>query len=98
MLVNFNLWVLTTVSCGAGIVGITMAKEVKQVKGIDISTVAISNAKQNAAYNGIRYYWNSVLTSTVGLLRNTVWIANKAETIRDTLLNVSTRDRVVAVL
>lgn len=39
--------------CGAGTIGLTMAKDAKEVIGVEIIPEAIENAKENAALNGI---------------------------------------------
>ncbi|MCM1269914.1 MAG: 23S rRNA (uracil(1939)-C(5))-methyltransferase RlmD [Faecalibacterium sp.] len=39
--------------CGAGTIGMTMAKDAKQVIGVEIIEQAIENAKENARLNGI---------------------------------------------
>ncbi len=39
--------------CGAGTIGLTMAKDAKQIIGVEIIPEAIENAKQNAKINGI---------------------------------------------
>ena len=39
--------------CGAGTIGLTMAKNAKQVIGVEIVPQAIENAKENAVLNGV---------------------------------------------
>ncbi len=39
--------------CGAGTIGLSMAKRVKRLVGVEIIPQAVENAKQNAAANGI---------------------------------------------
>lgn len=39
--------------CGAGTIGLTMAKNAKQIIGVEVIPEAIENAKENAAINGI---------------------------------------------
>lgn len=39
--------------CGAGTIGLTMARDAKQVIGVEVIPEAIENAKENAALNGI---------------------------------------------
>ncbi len=45
--------VLLDLYCGAGTIGLTMAKKAKQVIGVEIIPQAIENAKENARLNGI---------------------------------------------
>ena len=45
--------VLLDLYCGAGTIGMTMAKDAKQVIGVEIIPQAIENAKENAALNNI---------------------------------------------
>ena len=45
--------VLFDLYCGAGTVGLTMAREAKALYGIEIVPDAVANAKKNAAANGI---------------------------------------------
>ncbi len=40
--------------CGAGTIGLTMAKDAKQIIGVEIIPEAIENARQNAEINGIK--------------------------------------------
>lgn len=44
--------VLLDLYCGAGTIGLSMAKEAKKVIGVEISEAAVENAKGNAARNG----------------------------------------------
>ena len=39
--------------CGAGTIGLTMAKDAKSIIGVEVIPEAIENAKENAAINGI---------------------------------------------
>ena len=39
--------------CGAGTIGLTMARDAKQVIGVEIIPEAIENAKENASLNGV---------------------------------------------
>lgn len=45
--------ILLDLYCGAGTIGMTMAKNAKQVIGVEIIPQAIENAKENARLNGI---------------------------------------------
>ena len=45
--------ILVDLYCGAGTIGLSMAKQVKQLIGVEIIPQAIENAKENAAQNGI---------------------------------------------
>ena len=45
--------VLLDMYCGVGTIGLTMAKKVKELVGVEIVAPAIENAKKNAALNGI---------------------------------------------
>ena len=45
--------VLLDLYCGTGTIGLTMAKDCKQLIGVEIIEDAVSDAKQNAAENGI---------------------------------------------
>lgn len=49
---NSNV-VLVDACCGTGTIGLTMAKKVKKVIGIEVNTQAIKDAKLNAELNGI---------------------------------------------
>jgi tRNA (uracil-5-)-methyltransferase len=49
--INPNATVLD-VCCGTGTIGLSMAKHVKKVIGVDICQEAIDDAKVNAALNG----------------------------------------------
>ncbi len=40
--------------CGAGTIGLSMAKDCKKLIGVEIIPEAVENAKQNAARNGVR--------------------------------------------
>ncbi len=40
--------------CGAGTIGLTMAKDAKEIIGVEIIPEAIENAKENAELNGIK--------------------------------------------
>ncbi len=40
--------------CGAGTIGLTMAKDAKQIIGVETVEAAIQNANQNAARNGVQ--------------------------------------------
>ena len=44
---------LVDLYCGTGTIGLTMAKDVKQLIGVEIIPQAIENAKENARLNGI---------------------------------------------
>ena len=44
---------LVDLYCGAGTIGLSMAREVKELIGVEIVAPAIENAKQNAKRNGI---------------------------------------------
>ena len=45
--------VLLDLYCGAGLIGLSLAKNVKKVVGIEIVSAAVKNAEQNARDNGI---------------------------------------------
>ena len=45
--------ILLDLYCGAGTIGLSMAKEVKTLVGVEIIPEAITNAKENAKQNGI---------------------------------------------
>jgi tRNA (uracil-5-)-methyltransferase len=45
---------LLDICCGTGTIGISLAKKVKQVIGVEISEEAIADARVNAAANGVR--------------------------------------------
>ncbi len=45
--------VLLDLYCGAGTIGLTMAKNAKQIIGVEVIPEAIENAKENAEINGI---------------------------------------------
>jgi tRNA (uracil-5-)-methyltransferase len=45
--------VLVDCCCGTGVIGLAMARNVKEVVGIDIEEEAINDAKRNAEKNGI---------------------------------------------
>lgn len=45
--------ILLDLYCGAGTIGLSMAKEVREVIGVEIVPDAVENAKTNAAKNGI---------------------------------------------
>lgn len=46
--------VLLDMYCGVGTIGLTMAKKVKELIGVEIVAPAVENAKNNAALNGIK--------------------------------------------
>ena len=46
--------VLLDLYCGAGTIGLSMAKRVKQLIGVEIIPQAVENAKENAELNGIK--------------------------------------------
>eukprot|EP01083_Nonionella_stella_P001947 5599_1 len=52
------------ICCGTGTIGLTLARKVKKVIGLELVEEAIEDAKRNAELNGIT---------------NTVWMAGKAE-------------------
>lgn len=60
------------ICCGTGTIGITIAKKVHKVIGIDIVEGAIKDAKANASLNGIT---------------NCEWIAGKAENVLPSILS-----------
>lgn len=45
--------VLLDLYCGAGTIGLSMAKDCKELIGVEIIPEAIENAKKNAAHNGV---------------------------------------------
>ena len=73
---------LLDVCCGTGTIGLTLAKHVKRVIGVDIVEAAIVDAKANAAANGIT---------------NAEFIAGSAESVLPSLVS-SLSGRVVAVV
>ncbi len=46
--------VILDLYCGAGLIGLSMAKNAKKLIGVEIVPQAVENAKQNAAQNGIQ--------------------------------------------
>ncbi|KAI9204841.1 S-adenosyl-L-methionine-dependent methyltransferase [Polychytrium aggregatum] len=80
-----NNTVLLDLCCGTGTIGLTMARQVKKVIGVEIVQQAVEDAKANAAENGIE---------------NVVYIAKPAEEAMSEVFaeHVSPGDNVVAVL
>ena len=63
---------LLDVCCGTGTIGLTLARDVKKVVGVDIVEESIKDAFVNAKLNGVE---------------NTDWLAGKAEVVLPKLLN-----------
>ena len=63
---------LLDVCCGTGTIGLTLARDVKKVVGVDIVEESIKDAFVNAKLNGVE---------------NTDWLAGKAEAVIPKLLN-----------
>lgn len=64
--------VLLDLYCGAGSIGLSMAKDVKELYGIEIVESAVECAKENAAQNGIEnaHFYTGDAKNTERLLEN----------------------------
>lgn len=77
---------LLDICCGTGVIGLSMARKVKMVVGVDIEEQAIEDARRNAALNGIT---------------NAEYIAGKAENEMRSIIEKYVTDpeqRVVAIV
>lgn len=75
--------VLLDICCGTGTIGLTMAKKVKKVIGIELSHQAVDDAKFNAQANGVE---------------NAEFICGKAEDLMPSLMRQIEGQEVVAVV
>jgi tRNA/tmRNA/rRNA uracil-C5-methylase (TrmA/RlmC/RlmD family) len=66
------------VCCGTGTIGISLARRVKAVIGVEVEASAVEDAKVNSSLNG---------------LDNCTWVAGKAEEVMEQLLEVRARGR-----
>ena len=64
--------VLLDLYCGAGSIGLSMARDVKELYGVEIVESAVECAKENAAENGIKnaYFYTGDAKNTERLLEN----------------------------
>ena len=64
---------LLDVCCGTGTIGISLARRVKAVIGVEVEATAVEDAKVNSSLNG---------------LDNCIWVAGKAEDVMQQVLQV----------
>jgi len=76
---------LLDVCCGTGTIGISLARRVKAVIGVEVEATAVEDAKANSSLNG---------------LDNCIWVAGKAEDVMQQVLqeHASKYQEVVAVV
>jgi tRNA (uracil-5-)-methyltransferase len=76
--------ILVDCCCGTGVIGLSMAKSVKEVIGIDIEEAAILDARGNAERNGIQ---------------NATFIAAKAEdALHDVLAKYQNGEKIICIV
>lgn len=84
------------VCCGTGTIGLTLAKRVKTVIGVEMVTQAVEDARYNATANGVEYYFK-ILT----YIRNAEFVAGKAEDVLNKTLETYMTDentKVIAIV